>query len=151
MTIVNSISLRDTTYSDKEFVYKVFRSASMDYVIETWDRWDEAWQKQNFSKKYDPVNTRIIRYGSNEVGFIAVKNNVDGLFISELNILPEYQNRGIGSYILNDLLKKAANGDLTVVRMQVLKVNPARRLYERLGFILCGETDTHYLMEKLTY
>ena len=121
----------------------------MDYVIETWDIWDEAWQKQNFSKKYDPVNARIIRYGSNEVGFIAVKHNVDDPFISELNILPEYQNKGIGSYILDGLLKKAANEKLTV-RMQVLKVNPARRLYERLGFILYGKTDTHYLMEKLT-
>ena len=28
----------------------------------------------------------------------------------------------------------------------VLKVNPARRLYERLGFAIVGETETHYLM-----
>ena len=31
-------------------------------------------------------------------------------------------------------------------RLQVLRVNPARHLYERLGFAVVGETPTHYLM-----
>lgn len=32
-------------------------------------------------------------------------------------------------------------------RLQVLKVNPARSLYERLGFELVEETQTHYVMQ----
>jgi hypothetical protein len=32
------------------------------------------------------------------------------------------------------------------VTLQVLKVNPARRLYERLGFCETGADDTHYQM-----
>jgi len=32
------------------------------------------------------------------------------------------------------------------VGLQVLKVNPARSLYERLGFLLTDETATYYLM-----
>ncbi len=32
------------------------------------------------------------------------------------------------------------------VRLQVIKGNPARNLYERLGFTVTGETDTHLLM-----
>lgn len=35
------------------------------------------------------------------------------------------------------------------VRLRVLKVNPARRLYERLGFKVVEEADTHYLMEAV--
>lgn len=31
--------------------------------------------------------------------------------------------------------------------LQVMKGNPARRLYERLGFRQAGESDTHYAME----
>jgi len=34
------------------------------------------------------------------------------------------------------------------VRLQVLKINPARRLYERLGFVVTGETETHDLMAR---
>ncbi len=32
------------------------------------------------------------------------------------------------------------------VALQVLKVNPARHLYERLGFSVVGETAMHCLM-----
>src|SRR5207248_4890163 len=32
------------------------------------------------------------------------------------------------------------------VGLQVLKVNPARSLYKRLGFLTTGQTATHYLM-----
>jgi len=34
------------------------------------------------------------------------------------------------------------------VRLQVLKVNRARKLYERLGFEACGESETHVHMER---
>jgi ribosomal protein S18 acetylase RimI-like enzyme len=33
------------------------------------------------------------------------------------------------------------------VALQVLKVNPARRLYERLGFSVTGENETLYFMK----
>ena len=32
------------------------------------------------------------------------------------------------------------------VDLHVLKVNPAIRLYQRLGFVLTGETATHYTL-----
>ena len=31
--------------------------------------------------------------------------------------------------------------------LRVLRVNPARRLYERLGFEVTGESPTHFEME----
>lgn len=37
-----------------------------------------------------------------------------------------------------------ANQAQVPVRLQVLKANPARRFYERLGFKHCGETDSHF-------
>jgi hypothetical protein len=33
------------------------------------------------------------------------------------------------------------------VSLRVLKVNPAQRLWRRLGFTVVGETETHWLME----
>jgi ribosomal protein S18 acetylase RimI-like enzyme len=32
------------------------------------------------------------------------------------------------------------------VRLRVLRTNPARELYERLGFRIYGTTETHHLM-----
>jgi len=145
---VSVIGLRNATHSDKKFVYDVIRSASEEYVIETWGEWDETWQRRNFEEKYDPSKVKVIQLDLKDVGFIEVIYSRDEIFISELNILPEFQNRGIGSSLIKNLTNMADEDKLNV-RMQVLKVNPARRLYERLGFIMYGETNTHYLMEKL--
>ena len=65
-----------------------------------------------------------------------------------IEILPEYQNRGVGSAVIRDVLAQAQAEGLPV-GLQVLKVNPARRLYERLGFNVVGETATHYLMRAM--
>ena len=42
-----------------------------------------------------------------------------------------------------------ADGRGIPVELQVIKVNPAWRLYERLGFVVIGETETHVLMRWL--
>ncbi|MHC4780253.1 MAG: N-acetyltransferase [Planctomycetota bacterium] len=51
----------------------------------------------------------------------------------------------MGSLILD--LQERAREEHLPVRLQVLKVNPARHLYERLGFRCCCETKTHLRME----
>ena len=70
------------------------------------------------------------------------------MFISEINILKEYQGMGIGTEILTKQLdENKVNGIRTILR--VFKDNPAKKLYERLGFSVYDEIETHYLMEKI--
>ena len=57
-----------------------------------------------------------------------------------------HRNLGLGSALVGDLLALAASRNLPL-RLRVLRVNPARRLYERLGFAQSGESATHYEME----
>ncbi|MGB3712970.1 MAG: GNAT family N-acetyltransferase [Candidatus Promineifilaceae bacterium] len=69
----------------------------------------------------------------------------DELFLAGIYLSPEWQNQGLGAVIIGDVLASAkARGQR--VSLQVLKVNPARRLYERLGFSIFAETDTHFKM-----
>jgi ribosomal protein S18 acetylase RimI-like enzyme len=60
--------------------------------------------------------------------------------------MPDWQNRGLGTTIIQDVIDRLRAPGIPV-RLQVLKVNPARRLYERLGFEIYDESDTHYLMQ----
>jgi ribosomal protein S18 acetylase RimI-like enzyme len=66
-------------------------------------------------------------------------------YISNIEIAPEYQGRGIGTAITNGIIAEARRDGLSVT-LRVLKVNPARHLYERLGFIVIKEDETHYYM-----
>jgi ribosomal protein S18 acetylase RimI-like enzyme len=61
-------------------------------------------------------------------------------------VAPEHQGKGIGTRLISEVLQDAHSRGLAV-RLRVLKVNPAQRLYERLGFAVVGETETHHLME----
>jgi ribosomal protein S18 acetylase RimI-like enzyme len=59
---------------------------------------------------------------------------------------PALQGQGIGMLVIQQVLDEAKRSGKPVV-LQVLKVNPARRLYERLGFSATGENETHYFMK----
>jgi ribosomal protein S18 acetylase RimI-like enzyme len=61
--------------------------------------------------------------------------------------LPEYRNSGIGTSLVKDLMIEADESGKPL-RLQVERLNePARRLYERLGFSTTGENLTHFQME----
>jgi ribosomal protein S18 acetylase RimI-like enzyme len=76
---------------------------------------------------------------------IGVERRVTEIFLSQIELLPAFQGQGIGSQLITDLMDEARQQNLPIT-LQVLKVNPAQRLYQRLGFVVTGETATHFLM-----
>lgn len=67
----------------------------------------------------------------------------------DLAILPEYQNRGIGTWAIRQIQQLAALESITF-RLRVVKSNPALRLYERLGFVRVSSDELSYEMEWKT-
>ena len=135
------IDFRQITNNDLEFLWKLHNLVLKDYVAQTWD-WDEDWQKQDFIEKFNPAEGKIIVVAGVDAGFWwTIKRETETLLAS-IRILPEFQNQGIGTKIIKNLLNESKNP----VRLQVLKVNPVRRLYERLGFEIFDETETHFKM-----
>lgn len=107
--------------------------------------WDEAWQEAYFREHFDAARRQIIRYNDVDVGVFSVEDRRDSLFLGLIAILPEYQDRGIGTTLIRRLQRRAKEEGVPVT-LRVLKVNRARVLYEHLGFVLTGETDTHHQM-----
>jgi len=67
-------------------------------------------------------------------------------FLSLIELLPKYQNQGIGTSLIKDLLSKAEKNNKPVY-LQVLKSNiNAQKLYKSLGFSKVEETETHIKM-----
>jgi ribosomal protein S18 acetylase RimI-like enzyme len=61
-------------------------------------------------------------------------------------VLTEHRGRGIGTAALRMLLGEAARAGKPV-RLHVERTNPARHLYERLGFRWIADEGIHWLME----
>ena len=63
----------------------------------------------------------------------------------QVQLLPDRQGRGIGGALMRDLLDQAARAGCPV-HLGVLQGNPARRLYERLGFRIVAESEREAAM-----
>jgi ribosomal protein S18 acetylase RimI-like enzyme len=138
------IELRQIETSDFDFLWRLHNAALKDYVTKTWG-WDENWQRESFIKTFNPSEGKIIVIDGKDAGYLWVIEKDNEVLLASIRLLPEHQNLGIGSKIIRDLLDKSEKR----VRLQVLKVNPARRLYERLGFEICEETATHFTMKAV--
>jgi len=140
-----SVAYRQATQEDADFLYRLHRAALRNYVVQTWGEWDEGWQKTQFLERFCAEYSLILIVEGQDVGVLRLERGPDEWFVAVLEILPQWQGKGIGTSVLQSILKEAAVRQKPVA-LQVLKVNPARRLYERHGFRSVGETPTHIKM-----
>jgi ribosomal protein S18 acetylase RimI-like enzyme len=140
--------LRGATDADREWLYELNRAAVREYVAATWGIWDEQFQRQRFSELFSAERFQVIRQDGVDIGVLEVRREAHRLYLGEIALLPEHQSNGIGTEVISDLVAEA-DAALLPVELQVLKVNPARRLYERLGFEVVGQTETHFQMRRM--
>lgn len=139
------LRLRKATSADRDWLYDLHRSALGPYVEQIWG-WDEAWQTRHFDEHFVPDRIQIALLGSEAVGMLQWEERGAVIYIRQIAVLPEHQNRGVGRAILERLCSRSAEEEKDV-SLQVFKINErARRLYERLGFVVDGESETHYSM-----
>ena len=145
--MMDNVSLRPATEADYEFGYQVKKSALGPYIAETWG-WVEDEQRDYYRREFSLDDAYVITFHDEDVGWLVNRQITEGRELHQLYILPDYQNRGIGSCLMNEILTNAERQMLPVL-LQVLKCNHrAKQLYDRLGFKVYGETETHLLMRK---
>ena len=71
----------------------------------------------------------------------------DGLFVAQLFVDGPFERQGIGTEVMNRLIGEAARLDQAVC-LAVVKINPALRLYERLGFHTTHEDDRKFCRKR---
>jgi ribosomal protein S18 acetylase RimI-like enzyme len=137
---------RDATSADEAWLEGLRRRAYADLFDATWGGWDEARHSRQFSESMKRGSISIIEVDGERVGMVQLSEEGDALEVGEIQIHPRHQNRGVGTSVLLDVISSAhARG--RDVRLSVgLKNEKAIRLYERLGFLSVGRSDTHLHM-----
>jgi ribosomal protein S18 acetylase RimI-like enzyme len=79
------------------------------------------------------------------IGLLKVARDPNEWKVIQIQIAPHLQGQGLGAQILNGVIEQARAAGAELV-LSVLKANPARALYERLGFVVEGEDDHEYFM-----
>jgi len=102
----------------------------------------------------DPIITqlgfdmaRIITMSGEDIGWLQTKTSDSTLLLGQLYLSVHMQRQGIGTQVLQMLIEEAQRAGKPIT-LSVVKINPARRLYERLGFQRTHE-DRHKVYMRL--
>ncbi len=145
--IEQNLTLRQATDDDTEFARTTHHTAYRDVIERQFGTFDEAMQDDFFYKSWSGnAGFQIINWGGQPAGYTRVEETPEYIYGHELVLLPQYQSKGIGSSLLASWQENAKSKNIPL-RLQVLKENKAKELYERVGFKETGQTDTHYEME----
>lgn len=108
---------------------------------------DRDAQANSFDQQWELAQVRILMADSSDVGWIQSTARENELFLAQIFVARPFQGRGIGTQVMNRLIAEAAEAGQAMC-LDVVKINPALRLYDRLGFRIIGGDDRKFYMKR---
>jgi ribosomal protein S18 acetylase RimI-like enzyme len=151
----SSITFRPTIQSDIPFLrhlYGTTREAEMRLVPWTLEQKSAfldmqfTAQKTHYEEHYPDCDFLVIELEGQPIGRVYVDRRSDDIRITDIALLPEFRDRGIGRMLMEEILEEGRTTGKRVT-IHVEHDNPARRLYDRLGFQQVDTNGVYYLME----
>ena len=143
--MVREFTLRPAQPADFAFCQRIYFEG-MASIIETL-KLDIGRQRQSFCEQWQLTEVRIITIAGNDVGWLQSAPANDAIFLAQLYLDGRFQRQGIGSRAMRAVIDEAAR-EGKAVTLGVVKINPARRLYERLGFSVTHEDQYKFYMRR---
>jgi ribosomal protein S18 acetylase RimI-like enzyme len=148
-------SLRPANEADREFLLALYGSTREDELAQV--EWDDAAkqaflehqfraQDHHYRANYPGATLDVVEVDGERAGRLYVHRGEDDIRIMDIAIVPGFRARGIGTRLIQDLMAEAGASGRSV-SIHVEMQNPARSLYDRLGFVPVGEHGVYVLME----
>lgn len=141
-----SITLSKAQSSDLGFLLDLRKQSMHAYLVEAGITLTDA---QHLDRvKFEFAHAHLVKYEHEPVGLLKFQEQDSQVDILQLQILPTFQGKGIGSFLIEyvfDIARKLSKS----VTLKVLKNNPAKRLYERYGFVMVGEDAHEFFMRRV--
>lgn len=103
-------------------------------------------QKAHYETYYPDCDFLVIEMNQAPIGRLYIDRGPDDIRITDISLLPEFQGRGIGRMLMEEILDEGrATGKRVTIHVE--HYNPARRLYDRLGFRHVDTNGVYHLME----
>jgi ribosomal protein S18 acetylase RimI-like enzyme len=135
-------SLVEATDSDFKFLLSL-RLETMDVHLKTaginltqQEHKDRVLFKYNLSK--------ILVFDNNKGGLLKLEERESEIEVLQFQILPKFQGKGYGQEVIAYLCNYAGKKS---IKLNVLKQNPAYRLYQKMGFTKFGEDKYEYHLQ----
>lgn len=103
-------------------------------------------QHRHYATYYPNAERLIVERDGTAIGRLYVEAWTLELRIIDISLIPAVRGQGIGDAILRDVIEWGADSGKGL-SIHVEKFNPARRLYQRLGFVVTEDKGIYELME----
>ncbi len=152
----HGLTYRPMNDADLPFVAALYASTRAEEVSAV--GWPEALQQaflrqqheaqhKHYSIHYPDAERLIVEQEGVAIGRLYLADLGAELRIVDISLVPEARGRGIGGAMLADILADSEAAG-TAVSIHVEKNNPARRLYDRLGFAKVEDKGVYDLMRR---
>jgi ribosomal protein S18 acetylase RimI-like enzyme len=150
------LRLRPVVDADRAFLVELYASTREEELAQV--QWDDgvkrAFVEQQFSAQdahyranYEGATLDVIEVDGTPAGRLYVHRGPSDIRIMDIALAPSFRGRGIGTALVKALIAEAEESSRKV-SIHVEMNNPARSLYDRLGFVPAGEHGVYVLMER---
>ncbi len=135
--------IREAIAEDLEILDHIYTENMKGYVEKVY-----LWNATLFRDNFIPQDYQVIEINQQLIGFTKLVTTETDIYLAEIQIARKYQRQGIGTNIIQSIIKQAKLRQKTLW-LKIVKGNPAEKLYKRLGFIVFEESLTHKKMTKI--
>jgi GNAT superfamily N-acetyltransferase len=151
-----TVELRPVSESDNEFLLSIYASTREDELAqaewaegqkEMFIRWQFDLQRREYSARFPDAAYHVIVVDEQRAGRIWVGADDEQIRLLDIALLPQFQNRGVGTVLLRHLMDEATHAGKALRHMVFVLNNNADRFYERLGFTVIEDLGAYRHME----
>lgn len=151
-----SVSLRPVTPADREFLVSVYAGTRAQELAQVaWDegqkeafvRWQFERQHEEYQQRYPNARYDVVMVDGVPAGRIWVGADEKQIRLLDIALLEQFQNRGVGTYLLRQLMDEATRENKPLRHMVFVLNDNAYRFYERLGFSTIEDLGGYKHME----
>lgn len=132
----SGISFRPARPDDYDFATELYLGSAKP-LLTALGLWDADRIIARFRQAYNIEQTRVIRLDGSDIGWMQVSESAERLHLHQLHIVPQFQNRGIGTRLIRAIQGRARRKGCPAL-LNVIRGNRALALYRRLGFRVVG-------------
>lgn len=151
----DTIRYRPVTSNDTPFLCHLYATTRQDEMkLVPWSEPEKTAfleqqffaQKKHYDEFYPDCDFLVIELEGEPIGRLYLDRAEKDIEIVDIALLPQFRGRGIGKMLLEEILDEGRSSGKSV-GIYVEHFNPARHLYDRLGFQHVDTNGVYHVMK----
>jgi ribosomal protein S18 acetylase RimI-like enzyme len=145
MSMSGTLTVRQATSVDFDWAWDVYALATKPFMSGR-VTWDNSKEKTNFATIWEVDNIRIIMSNGVAIGWFSVCEHPTQVELENIHIVPDFQNKGIGTRYVRELIADWRGKKPVVVGLGI--GNYYEKTITSLGFRKTGQDQLTTRFEK---